>query len=50
MIKLNKIEKNWKTQSRTLGSNMSLECVVSAVQGQGQTPTANDLNKTKQKV
>ena len=48
MIKLNKIEKNWRTHSRTLGSKMSLECDVSVVQG--QKLMANGLNKPKQKV
>ena len=48
LIKLNKTEQNWRTHSRTLGTNMSLECVVSAVQR--RRPTANGLNKPKQKV
>ena len=47
LIKLNKTEQNW-THSRTLGTNMSLECVVPVVQG--QRTTANGLNKLKQKV
>ena len=48
MVKLNKIEKkNWRTNSRILGSRMSLECFVSVVQR--QKLTANGL-KPKQKV
>ena len=51
MVKLIKIEKNRRTDSRIRGSRISLECVVSIVQR--QKLTANDLNKPnrpKQKV
>ena len=47
-VKLNKTEKAKEQYSTILGSRMSLECVVSMVQG--EELTANGLNKPKQKV
>ena len=47
-VKLNKTEKTKEQYSTILGSRMSLECVVSMVQG--EELTANGLNKPKQKV
>ena len=49
MAKSNKFEKTKKlTDSRILGSRMSLKCVVFIIQR--QKITANGLNKPKQKV
>ena len=49
MAKSNKFEKTKKlTDSRILGSRMSLKCVVFITQR--QKITANGLNKPKQKV